>query len=393
MAMTVDTLIQNLETQASSFSNSAFARAKSAGEVAAGSMMWVPETDGWYLDENGVPKKANDGPPMPVPAPPPKAPDTDDIDPVLFPPGFAPPPLLKRKKPESPPVLGMWTHPDWDAKHAQLFVAKMMATLNYFFRTYFPDLDDNVYQRWMISRGLATAPVGGGPTATTSTYEQWLTQLQQGIASGPPAWQDNSQANLFRQHLDAVQGARNKREIRSAFANRGHELPPGVLIGATMDDIDARTVALTAGAVDAANAATSQLAQSYQQLLSTAISTRQSRVEAINAMSELMRATTAMYNGSIETRSAYISAHIAAAEKLITFQRGKLELDSINDQSHAKYSGMHADALLKNGSTFAKSEGMQVQSAIAAANQAARIAAAAYSALNTVVSASTVGFS
>lgn len=256
--------------------------------------------------------------------------------------------------------------PDWDKAATLDIVNDIMVTLNAFFAKYYP--------------------------AVSTEYTDWINKIASLVQNGVPIHEDNAKANLLNQQMDSYDGIRKQRAIREGYANRGYSLPPGVMVKAVLDDIDIRTEQLVGKSIGAANAATGQMVSSYKQVLSTAISTDRARTHAINAMSDLMRTASAMYSSDNEKKLAQLKAHAAAIEATLAYYRAELELDRINTNIYAQNADLRTQRFAVDGSFFGKNEGLQVQSAVSAAAQAARIAQAAYSALNTVVSASTVGF-
>lgn len=318
MSMTVDTLIQNLESKANSFSNSAFDFSVRGLNTAYGAPITIPDQVIAYVTPGNNP-------------------------------------------------LTIALPPEWNNADTLALVKELMDTLNAFFAKYFPNI--------------------------STEYTDWINLLEQHIAAGVPIHEDNAEANLMRQELDAVEGARNKHTIRSGYSNRGFQLPPGVLVRDTLNDIDTRSAKLVTQSIGTASSATDGVVGAYKTLLSTAIATDSARVYALKAMSDLMRTAVDMYGANNDKKVALLRAQSEAVQATIAYYKAELALDDANTKIYDQNTKLRLQRFAVDGEFFGKNEGLQVQSALAASAQAARIAQAAYSALNTIVSSSTVGFS
>lgn len=223
-------------------------------------------------------------------------------------------------------------------------------------------------------------------------YDVWIGHLVTAVNNGVPLTLDNHVANAQRQAFDKAEGMRAQRAIRASWSARGHCLPAGGMVGDILDESDKRTEQLIQGAIGSANQATEQVLNSYKTIISTALSTADARVAAVNAMSALISTAADIYRTDAEAKVAIARARVAAAEAALAYYSAETRLDSLNTNLYRQNTQFGVQRFGKDAELFFKNEAKQVDTAIAGAEQAAKIAQAAYSALNTVVSASTVGF-
>lgn len=223
-------------------------------------------------------------------------------------------------------------------------------------------------------------------------YNTWVISLASLIKSGPSASVDNSLANKYSQTLDQANGLRAKREMRAAWASRGYCLPPGQMVGEIIDESDKRTEGLVAKAIAAADYSSEQNINAYKAIISTALSTSDARVAAVNAMAQLMitaASATEAYGKKIVMLN---QTRAVAAKAAMAYYRAELELDALNAEIYNKSSGFVIQRFAKNADFFKKNESLQVSSAISAAETASKVAAAHFASLNTVASSATVSF-
>lgn len=226
----------------------------------------------------------------------------------------------------------------------------------------------------------------------STQFNAWLAALRQRVESGVPHVLPNDVANAQAQALDHAAGVRASRVSRSSVAAKGYSLPPGVLVGAILDESDQRTERLVAGAINSANTAGDALIKSYQTVISAALSASDARVAALNAMSALIREQAAAITLDAESRASMVGVKIAAARAAMAYYQALVNLDSTNTALLRTNANFEVTRFSKEGGLFYQNEEEQVRAAIAAAVEAGRVAQGAYSSLNTIVSASTVGF-
>ena len=226
----------------------------------------------------------------------------------------------------------------------------------------------------------------------SANYFQWLTLLKQAVENGVPITLDNSLLSAQRQAMGEQEGMRQKRTIRNAWAGRGYDKAPGALVGMTLDDIDSRTEKLIDGAVGAANQSVQVVLNGYKSVINTALATADARAAAVRAMTALMNTAIGVYTAKVDAATALLRARAAAAEAALAYYRAIMRLDELNTGLYQTNVGLATQRYQTDGSLFMRNEDAQVSAAIAKAEQAAKIAQAAFSALNTVSSASTVGF-
>lgn len=203
---------------------------------------------------------------------------------------------------------------------------------------------------------------------------------------------DNSFTNQLAQDMDSRQGERTKRELRNSFAARGFSLPPGPLFEATFDDRDKRSEALAAKSAQVAQAGSLEVVSSFGTILSTAMQTQTARTEAIMAMASLINDALAAYRAQGELTMLPLLRYGQQVEKALAYYQAEIKLDRMNAQRYKYNVNSATNRFSKDSDLFFMREGEQVRAAHAAAEAASDVAKAAFSALNTVVSASTVGF-
>jgi hypothetical protein len=249
---------------------------------------------------------------------------------------------------------------------AAAIVANLRADLERYFNEFFPNISEN--------------------------YNLWLAQLKRLVEEGTPLIEDNAKKNLMAQTFDTAEGKRAARKLRSGYSGKGLDLPAGVMVGAILDETDVRTEKLIDGAVTAANQAQQKHLNDYKTIISTAISTADARVAAVNAMSTLIQTAAAAYTSQIDAKVAVYKARAAAAQAALAYYEAESKLDEINTNLYKQNVDFAVQRFEVDGKLFFRTENAQVSAAIAAAEQSGTIAQASYSALNTIVSASTAGF-
>lgn len=238
--------------------------------------------------------------------------------------------------------------------------------LNHYFDTFFPDVSDQ--------------------------YDVWIDKIKRAVERGVPLTLDNLEANRQAQDIDAGAGKRAQRTIRAGWASKGYSLPPGGLVGMVMDETDVRTEKLIAGAIGSANKATNAVVSAYKAVLSAAASTEEARISAINAMSNLIKTAAAIYSTETDAKVALYRERTAAAEAAMAYYAAETRLDGINTNLYKQNIQLEVQRFEADGKLFQRNEAAQAQAAIASAEEAGKIAQAAFSSLNTIVSSSTAGF-
>jgi hypothetical protein len=229
------------------------------------------------------------------------------------------------------------------------------------------------------------------PSVSTQ-YNIWLAEIADAVTSGVPLTLDNETANRQAQSFGEAEGIRARRKLRSGFAGRGYSMPPGVMVGMVLDESDARTEQLITGAIGNANKATDQVIATYKTVLATAISTSDARVAAVRAMTDLILAAANVYSTEIDAQVAVMRAQEAATKAVLAYHDAEIRLDSANTNLYRQNSQLVVRRFEQEGQLFYMREAAQIEAAIAGAVEAGKIAQAAYSSLNTIVSASTAGF-
>ena len=256
--------------------------------------------------------------------------------------------------------------PEWDNEDTLAVVGQLVGTLNAFFDAYFP---------------------------TVSTeYTDWISLLSGLVQDGVPVLEDNEQLNLMRQKIDEAEGKRNKHTTRSQYSNAGYSLPPGSMVRDTLNDIDIRSERLMMQSISTAQQLTSDVINSYKQVISTALSVDDSRKHALKVMSDMMAVAADMHTANTEKKVALLRAKSETVQAMLAYYKAESTLDDVNTKIYEQNVKLRVQRYDADANFFGKNEGLQVRAGIAAADHAARISAAAYSALNTIVSASTVGF-
>ncbi len=226
----------------------------------------------------------------------------------------------------------------------------------------------------------------------STQYTLWLAEIARAVTTGVPLTLDNETANQQAQVFGEAEGIRTRRKLRAGFAGRGYSLPPGALVGMVLDESDSRTEQLITGAIGNANKATEQVLSAYKTVLSTAISTADARIAAVNAMSDLIKTAAGVYSADVDAKVAILKARAAAADAALAYYTAELKLDSVNSNLYKQNVQLSVQRFEKDGSLFFRNESAQVEAAVAGAMGAGEIAQAAFSSLNTIVSASTAGF-
>ena len=316
MSMTVDTLIQNLESQANSYNNTSYGYTLTAKNQVAGDSL---STDAQFVNYIAPPSTVG----------------------LVVPSGTSGVPTTQ-------------------------IVAALHAELTLYFNKFFPNI--------------------------STQYNIWIAEIADAVTSGVPLTLDNETANRQAQSFGEAEGIRARRKLRSGFAGRGYSMPPGVMVGMVLDESDARTEQLITGAIGNANKATDQVIATYKTVLATAISTSDARVAAVNAMSALIKTAAAIYATDVESKVAILKAQAAAADAALAYYSAELKLDGINTNLYKQNVQLATQRFEKDGQLFFRNEAAQVDAAIAAATEAGKIAQAAFSSLNTIVSSSTAGF-
>jgi hypothetical protein len=226
----------------------------------------------------------------------------------------------------------------------------------------------------------------------STQYTLWLAEIARAVTTGVPLTLDNETANQQAQVFGEAEGIRAQRKLRAGFAGRGYSLPPGALVGMVLDESDSRTEQLITGAISNANKATEQVLSAYKTVLSTAMSTADARIAAVNAMSDLIKTAAGVYSADVDAKVAILKARAAAADAALAYYASELKLDSVNSNLYKQNVQLSVQRFEKDGSLFFRNESAQVEAAIAGAMGAGEIAQAAFSSLNTIVSSSTAGF-
>ena len=226
----------------------------------------------------------------------------------------------------------------------------------------------------------------------STQYNIWIGEMADAVTNGVPLTLDNQTANLQAQTMGEAEGIRIQRKLRAGWAGKGYSLVPGAMVGMVLDESDERTEKLISGAISNANKATEQVLSTYKTVLSTAISTADARVAAVNAMSALIKTAAAIYSTDVEAKVAMYKARAAAADATLAYYSAEIRLDTINTNLYKQNVQLATQRFEKDGQLFFRNEGAQVEAAIAGAVEAGKIAQAAFSSLNTIVSSSTAGF-
>jgi hypothetical protein len=318
MSMTVDTLIQNLSTQANAYNSAAYNYTYQATEQVKG--------DAQSTDSRFVP--------------------------------YIVPSIANQLDTTIPPEL-------YGVPTTQI-VDGLRAELELYFNEFFPDI--------------------------STQYTTWIAEIADAVSTGVPLTLDNETANRQAQVFGEAEGIRIQRKLRAAWAGKGYTLPPGAMVGMVLDESDTRTEQLITGAIGNANKATDQVLSTYKIVLATALATSDARVAAVNAMSALIKTAAAIYSTDVDAKIAILKARAAAADAALAYYSAELKLDSVNTGLYKQNVQLAVQRFEKDGSLFFRNEGAQVESAIAGAVEAGKIAQAAFLSLNTIVSASTAGF-
>lgn len=251
-------------------------------------------------------------------------------------------------------------------KSALKIVKELKEDLERYFEDFFPDISDD--------------------------YLDWIEEIKEAVKIGVPIRLDNKLMNQKAQILDTPVGARAQRKIRAVWAGRGYSMPPGAMLGMIVDETDERTERLVAGAIGSAEKATEQIIGAYKTVIKTAISTMAARQDALNAMSDLIKASAGIYAADIDAKLALYKARGAAAEAAMAYYSAETQLDKVNTDLYKFNVALSTQRFSVDGGLFFRNEAAQVEAAIASAQEAGKIAQAAFSSLNTIVSSSTVGF-
>lgn len=265
-----------------------------------------------------------------------------------------------------PSTTGLTIPPSIAGMPSTQIVAALQAELNLYFNTFFPNI--------------------------STQYNIWISEIADAVTTGVPLTLDNETANQQAQSFDEAAGIRARRKIRSGFSGKGYTLAPGAMVGMVLDESDERTERLITGAIGSANKATDQVISTYKTVLATAISTADARVAAVNAMSALIKTAAAIYSTEVESKIAMLKAQAAAADAALAYYSAELKLDQINTNLYKQNVQLATQRFEQDGKLFFRNESAQVDAAIAGAVEAGKIAQAAFSSLNTIVSSSTAGF-
>lgn len=226
----------------------------------------------------------------------------------------------------------------------------------------------------------------------STQYNTWIAEIADAVTKGVPLTLDNQTANRQAQTMGEAEGIRIRRKLREGWAGKGYSLVPGAMVGMVLDESDERTEKLISGAISSANKATEQVLSTYKTVLSTAISTADARVAAVNAMSALIKTAAGIYSTQVDAQIAMYKARAAAADAALAYYSAEVKLDTINTNLYKQNVQLATQRFEKDGQLFFRNEGAQVDAAIAGAVEAGKIAQAAFSSLNTIVSSSTAGF-
>lgn len=228
--------------------------------------------------------------------------------------------------------------------------------------------------------------------AISTEYTQWLNRLAHHIHNGVPVYENNELQNRYAQESAKNSNARTQRKLRAQHAARGFSLPSGMLLADTYDTVDELYTRAMEQSVATATKATQQLTDTYKTLISTALATDQSRLEALSAMSNLVRAAAGRYDAEMDRRAAIMSLRAAAINTTLAYYEAELKLDSINTNIYKANTDLFVSRFDKQAELLFKIAKQKVDAAIAAADSAAMIAQAAYASLSSVASSSQVSF-
>lgn len=238
--------------------------------------------------------------------------------------------------------------------------------LTSYYNTYFPNVEDD--------------------------YNEWMAEIERLILNGTEVVPDNAAANQQAQIMDEMVGKRAQRLIRSSVAGRGYSLPPGILVGAVIDNTDERTEKLISGAISNASKATGSLVDTYKAVIAAASQTAANRVAALNAVSGIIKTMSGLYSARIDEQVADMDKYTAEKQILLEYFNAEAKLDALNLSLYKQASMATSSYVEKLSRVTTKSGISKAEAALASAINAGKVAQAAYSSLTTVVSASTAGF-
>jgi len=227
----------------------------------------------------------------------------------------------------------------------------------------------------------------------SAEYMDWLGHIRAIMAGEREVPRlDNATGNELAQSFDARQGERNKEDLRIAWSGRGYRLPPGALFKDTRRDVEMRSESLAKGAMERADAATGEVVQTFSRVLAASLNTFDSKIAAVNAVSDLILAALRAYKDNAGVWINDYERKTLAIEKVLAYYEAERKVDQLNTDLYRKNSGYVVNKFVKNADMHFTIAEQQSRAASAASEQAANIARAAYSSLNSIVSASTVGF-